>query len=47
MVLLLKEAKVSIIRLTHNISMVLIGDSFKTIAPKKDINNATRLTVFA
>jgi len=40
-----KEAKVSIIRLTQSISIVFNGDSFRTTAPKKDINNATKLTV--
>lgn len=40
-----KEAKVSIIRLTHNISIVFKGDSLRTTAPKKDMNKATKLTV--
>lgn len=39
------DAKVSIIKLTHNISIALSGDYFKITAPVNDINNATRFTV--
>lgn len=40
-----RDANVSIIKLTHNISMAFKGDSFNTSAPKNDMNRATRLTV--
>lgn len=40
-----REANVSIMRLTHSIYMALRGDSVKTRAPRKLINNATILTV--
>lgn len=39
------EAKVSIIKLTHNIWIGLRGDSLKTAPPTKAITKATKLTV--
>ena len=40
-----KEAKESIIKLTHNISMAFKGESLRIIPPKKVINTATILVV--
>ncbi len=39
------EAKVSMIRLTHNIWIGLSGDSLKIAPPTKAITKATKLTV--
>jgi hypothetical protein len=40
-----KEARVSMIRLTHNIWMGFRGDSLKTAPPTKAMIRATKLTV--
>jgi hypothetical protein len=40
-----KAANVSIIKLTHNIYILVNGASFVTADPKTHINNATTLTV--
>ncbi len=40
-----KAARVSIIRLTHNIWMTLSGESLKTVAPMNTMNSATAFTV--
>ena len=40
-----KEAKVSMIRLTHNIWIGFKGDSLKTAPPTNAITRATKLTV--
>jgi hypothetical protein len=39
------EARVSMIRLTHNIWIGLSGDYLKTAPPTKAITKATKLTV--